>query len=162
MIGFLLIFASTADARVKLILKDGIILTWSNYFEEKDQYCTHKPYGKFCISKSDVASIQVEDESRGTTSIPTKAPPEARKGQDQPKQLVKEKLEAEKEKVKERENPIGEKAFRFEVQNPNVRILIPELPPIAMKPHPYGSNQTRLAISWYCRAIPCNPKDPHR
>ncbi len=141
-----LLLTSPAYAKFRILLKDGTTFTWSNYFEEKDNYCTHKSFGKFCVSKNDVASIKPEDES-GSAVVPfPKGRPEAEKEKEKPKQLTKEKpeVEKEKEKGKEKATPLIEKSFRFEVKNPNVRIFIPELPSIPMEPHPMSANRPDL------------------
>lgn len=141
---FCLFLISPAYATYKIILKDGATLTWSNYFEEKDKYCTHKSFGKFCISKSDVVSIKEENDSEGTTVIPTKGKSEAEKEKDKPKQHIKEKPEVEKEKVKDKEKLLTEKTFTFEVKNPNIRILIPELPQMNVETHPMAATRPDL------------------
>lgn len=52
-----------SDGRpIKLTLKNGNTMTWSNYTENGDQYCTQKSIGLFCIQKNSVASIVAKEE----------------------------------------------------------------------------------------------------
>ena len=48
---------------IKLTLKNGNTMTWNNYFENEDQYCTYKYDGFFCISADSVASIKIKDDN---------------------------------------------------------------------------------------------------
>lgn len=60
---FLLVFLiPSVEAGIILKLKNGNTMTWSNFTEEADQYCTQKSSGKFCMPKSAVASIAAKDE----------------------------------------------------------------------------------------------------
>lgn len=60
---FVLVFSiPCADAGTILKLKNGNTMTWSNYTENGDQYCTQKSAGLFCIPKNSVASIVAKEE----------------------------------------------------------------------------------------------------
>lgn len=50
--------AGICNAEYELRLTDGVILIWPSYSVERDQYCTDKEFGKFCILKRDVAAIK--------------------------------------------------------------------------------------------------------
>ena len=53
-----LMCSSVAFAEVTLKMKDGVVLTWKDYFEEGNSYCTWKSMGKFCVPQSDVKVIK--------------------------------------------------------------------------------------------------------
>jgi hypothetical protein len=49
-----------ASGKILVHLKDGKTLTWNNYTEKEDRYCTWIAGGELCINKKDVSSIGSE------------------------------------------------------------------------------------------------------
>jgi uncharacterized protein YjgD (DUF1641 family) len=49
---------AVSSGKVLVHLKNGSTLTWNNYTEKGDWYCTWLAEGEFCVKKSDVSSIE--------------------------------------------------------------------------------------------------------
>jgi len=64
-------FANTecTDGKTKLTKKDGRVLEWSNCFEEENNYCTRKSYGKICLQKDNIISVEQYDDTSPDTIV---------------------------------------------------------------------------------------------
>lgn len=111
--------AAYADKIVRITLKNGNVLEWSNCTERGNQLCTYKKaVGLFCINKSDVAFISGgEGIKLGKEDIFTKGaatPPSSKN--DRPES----KKKSEEDKQDRIEENIAEEASRLELFEKNI------------------------------------------
>ncbi len=88
----LAVSTSLVSAEVQLQFKDGRTLTWSEYTEENDSYCTSKAGGIFCVPKSDVVSVKEVKEEFPEATIITPQPRSAEEKERDRNNFVKERL----------------------------------------------------------------------
>ena len=152
----LVLFVSHVHAEYILKMKDGKTIIWRNYTEEDDKYCTHRSFGKLCVSKSEVESIKKEGEPESDPPKTSRGKPEREKEKPKPLSPQKEKSQesspvvatkAKPEREKEGQKPSAsdekvKEGFVFEVTSPRFKVTIPSIPPIKMGPHP-GQDRRR-------------------
>ncbi len=83
-----LLCADVCRAEYELLLNDGVKLTWDEYTVEDGQYCTQKPFGKFCVQKKDVVSLKQAPGGAGDAPTVNRAGEPAREKPAGPKYLA--------------------------------------------------------------------------
>ena len=54
----LVLLTSSAQADSLFTFKDGSAHVWASYYVKRNEYCTIKPFGEYCVGKNDVVSIK--------------------------------------------------------------------------------------------------------